>query len=66
VSDQRRPGLALVAAGLILPGVLIRLMGVHRDDWLAAQLPIGVGWSLVVFLTAMVRPDAVLVSDDAG
>jgi cation:H+ antiporter len=40
VSDQPRPGrpgLALAAAGCItLPGVLIRLMGVHPAHWLAA------------------------------
>jgi cation:H+ antiporter len=40
VSDQPRPGrpgLALVASGLItLPGVLIRLLGIHPAHWLAA------------------------------
>jgi cation:H+ antiporter len=40
VSDPtrpRRPSLALVASGLItLPGVLVRLMGVHPPHWLAA------------------------------
>ena len=40
VSDQPRPGrpgLALAAAGFItLPGVFVRLMGVHPAHWLAA------------------------------
>ena len=40
MSDQPRPGrpgLALVASGLItLPGVLVRLTGVHPAHWLAA------------------------------
>src|SRR6476620_12122081 len=40
MSDQPRPGrpgLALVAAGLItLPGVLLRLTGLHPAHWLAA------------------------------
>ena len=32
-----RPGLALAASGLItLPGVLVRLMGIHPAHWLAA------------------------------
>ena len=40
-----RPGLALVAAGLItLPGIIIRLGGLHRIHWLAA---LGFGLAIV-------------------